>query len=242
MSSINIPPYLKQFLDGQSIDDAISQDLLPFLESFLAKTDLSSGYVAPLKRWQDETIINTIAPNSNVLDLGCGDGNLLKALIDKKSVKGQGVELDYQKVIECLKKGVPIFHMDLCDGISVFNDKSYDYVIVEETLQTLINPKEIIYETVRIGKKVILSFPNFGYWRVRLDLLIRGKMPVTNWLPFGWYDTPNIHLFTYSDFCSFAKDNAIIIEEGYALVNNQIKELNEKTNLEAAELLLIVRK
>lgn len=234
-------PNLKAFLSNEPIDGAISRELFPLLETFFSKLSLSSTPAAPLKRWQDEKIVQTIKEGASVLDLGCGSGGLLKSLIDKKNVKAQGVELDYQKVVECLKKGVQVLQMDISTQMGIFNDKSYDYVIIEETLQTLVNPKEVILKTVRIGKKVIISFPNFGYWRVRLDLLVRGKMPVTSWLPFGWYDTPNIHLFTYSDFCDFAKNNSILVEEGYALVEGQVKPLDEKTNLEAEELLLIIK-
>ena len=148
-------------------------------------------------------ITEMIEENKNVLDLGCGNGTLLKMLKDKKNVQGKGIEINQDKVIECMEKGLSVIQGDIDEGLREFTDKKYDYVILNQTLQATEKPDYVIDEMLRVGKKVVVSFPNFAYWRVRFFLFFRGRMPKSKVLPFEWYNTPNIHLLTVNDFFEF---------------------------------------
>lgn len=159
-------------------------------------------------------ILEMIKENSKVLDLGCGDGYLLKLLKAKKNIKGNGIEIDQKEVIKCLEKGLSVIQGDIDDGLKQFPDKSYDYVILNQTLQSTHNPDFVLDEMLRVGKKCIVSFPNFAYWRIRFYLFFTGNMPKTRVLPFEWYDTPNIHLLTIKDFYEYVKKKNIKIEQG----------------------------
>ena len=196
----------------------------------------------PLLRWEDRLIEEEIPEGASVLDLGCGDGDLLARLIRNKRVGGQGVELHRESVFRCVEKSVPVLQTDLDEGLSGFRDRSFDYVVLEETLQTLHRPVEVLNEMLRVGRFGIVSFPNFGYWRVRLDLVVRGQMPVTEWLPFRWYDSPNIHLFTLEDFQQWAADHSVTILKGYALAEGEVRPLRATDNLYAEEALLVVER
>lgn len=154
-------------------------------------------------------ITELVEEGSSVLDLGCGDGTLLRNLIDKKNVKGKGIEIDQNNVIQSIQKGLSIIQGDIDDGLKDFSDKEWDYVILNQTLQSTEKPDYVIDEMLRVGKKVVVSFPNFGYWRVRFYLLFHGRMPKSKMLPFEWFDTPNIHLLTIKDFCEFCKKRNI---------------------------------
>lgn len=146
-----------------------------------------------------------------VLDLGCGKGELLKMLIDKKNCTGLGVDISQNNVIESIQKGLSVIQGDIDNGLAEFCEKGYDYVILNQTLQSTEKPDFVIDEMLRVGKKVVVSFPNFGYWRVRLYLLFKGRMPKSKMLPFSWYDTPNIHLLTIEDFFDFCTQRNIKI-------------------------------
>jgi methionine biosynthesis protein MetW len=196
----------------------------------------------PLLRWQDAYIEQEIPAGATVLDLGCGCGELLAKLMRDKKVRGQGVERDADAVFECVARGVPVFQTDLDAGLTGFPDRRFDYVILEETLQTLQRPVEMLREMLRVGKRGVVSFPNFAYWRVRLDLGIRGRMPVTEYLPFRWYDTPNIHLFSLQDFLDWAAANQVNIINGYVLAEGQVRPMQPGDNLYAEEALLTVEK
>jgi len=139
-----------------------------------------------------EEIESLIEPNSTVLDIGCGDGQLLANLAADKNIKGVGIELDQDLVLDCVEKGLPIIQHDIEQGLENYADRSYDYVILSQTVQTINNPEKVFTELLRIGKKVIVSFPNFAHWRCRIQLLLAGKAPVTGQLPFEWYNSPNI--------------------------------------------------
>lgn len=195
-----------------------------------------------LPRWQDDTIINIIPAGASVLDLGCGDGHLIRRLSTEKDVQGQGVDLDSEAVLECVRHGVPVIQCDLDEGLKGFPDKRFDYVILEETLQTLQHPDEMLKEMLRVGNRGIVSFPNFAYWRVRVDLAAGGRMPVTEWLPYRWYDTPNIHLFTLADFLTWAKEHHVTVIEGYVLSEGEVRPLHEDDNLYAEEALLVIER
>ena len=145
------------------------------------------------------TMTEMIPANSRILDLGCGTGRLLKALQVLKGSRIMGVEMNEEKVIECISRGVPVIQKNLDDGLSDFKDNSYDFVILSQTFQTVKRPDVILDEMLRIGKRGIVSFINIGYWRARIQIAL-GNMPVTRTLPMQWYDTTNIHLGTISDF------------------------------------------
>lgn len=193
-------------------------------------------------RWQDAVIEREVPEGAFVLDLGCGEGDLLAKLIRDKNVRGQGIEYDPEQVAVCVERGVPVFQIDVDGGTKEFPDNCFDYVVLEETMQTLMRPAEILKEMLRVGKRCIVSFPNFGYWRVRMDLALRGRMPVTEWLPHRWYDTPNIHMFTLQDFIEWAGDSHITIVKGFVLSEGDIREMEETDNLYAEEALMIIER
>lgn len=193
-------------------------------------------------RWQDRLIMEKIEAGSAVLDLGCGQGGLLKRLMTEKGVKGQGIELEPAAVLECVRQGVAVLQDDIYDGLAQFPDNSYDCVILEETLQTLDRPDKVMTDMLRVGRQGFISFPNFAFWQVRLDLAVRGRMPRTGWLPYNWYDTPNIHNLSIQDFILWAEEEKINIVEGYVLIEGEVRELRISDNLYAEEAMLIVEK
>ena len=151
--------------------------------------------------------------NDRVLDLGCGNGDLLASLKESHHIKGYGVDFKITSVLNCLKKGLSIYHGDIEDGIHDYQDKSFDIVILSQTLQQIKNPIELLLETIRVGKKAIITFPNFGHWRMRWQLL-NGAAPQSKELPFSWYNTPNIRVITMKDFKKVCKEQNIkIIKE-----------------------------
>lgn len=162
-------------------------------------------------RFDLEIIAGMIENNSTVLDLGCGPGDLLNKLIHEKKCVGHGVEIYEEYILECVGKGVPVIYSDLDEGLGDYGDKSFDFIILSRTLQVVHRPHLILNEMLRVGRVGIVSFPNFGYWRVRSQLFFLGRMPVTKDLPYQWFDTPNIHLLTIEDFKKLCRDNHIKI-------------------------------
>lgn len=163
------------------------------------------------------TIITEIIDNgAKILDLGCGDGTLLKKLIDEKNVHGIGVEIDQNSAISAIEKGLSVIQGNIDEGLKEFSDKEYDWVILNQTVQSTDKPDYVIEEMLRVGKKVVVSFPNFAYWKVRFYLFFKGRMPKSKVLPFEWFDTPNIHLLTINDFYEFChKRNINILQSIY---------------------------
>ena len=160
-----------------------------------------------------------IKPDSSVLDLGCGDGSLLKLLIEKRNIRGYGIDTSIDKIIKSLSNNINVINTNINYKLDYFSDNSFNYVILAQSLQVVENPVGLIKEMLRVGDEAIISFPNMGYWRSRLYLFLKGKMPVTDELPHNWHSTPNIHLCTIKDFKEMCRINRFtIIEE---VINNQ---------------------
>jgi methionine biosynthesis protein MetW len=160
-------------------------------------------------------IADLIKPGARVLDLGCGDGELLAYLKREKNVIGYGLEIDPDNITTCINKGVNVVEQDLDVGLNNFADASFDMVVMTETLQSVKAPDRLLHEMLRIGEQCIVTFPNFAYWRCRLYLTARGRMPVSRHLPHSWYDTPNIHLCTFKDFEQLCSDQKLNIVERF---------------------------
>ncbi|MGK0247475.1 MAG: methionine biosynthesis protein MetW [Oleispira sp.] len=160
----------------------------------------------------DLTIIqHWVKPNSQVLDLGCGKGELLSFLKAEKGVRGYGLEISPEKITHCIKNGINVIEQNLDAGLGNFKDNSIDTVIMAQALQAVQSPDILVDEMLRIGNQAIVTFPNFGYWRTRLYLLLKGRMPMSESLPYNWYDTPNIHLCTFKDFEQLCRSKGIRI-------------------------------
>ena len=195
-------------------------------------------------RTDHSIIANIVKKNSRVLDIGCADGTLLKVLKSKKNISGQGIEIDHIKVENCLRKGLSVVEGDANFEIINFPDHSFDYVILSQTLQTVSKPKWVLSEILRIGKNAIISFPNFGHWLCRLQLLLYGKMPVTEDLKLNWYDTQNIHLCTVKDFLELLTAMKLNTKEIYGITRNKntIQSNQRLLNIFAAHAVLVVTK
>ena len=181
-------------------------------------------------------IISTlIKKGSHVLDIGCGDGILMEYLKNEKKVNIRGIEISKTKVQNCIAKGLTIIEGNAEEDLQQFPNKSFDYVILSQTLQAFLNPEKVINELLRIGKQAIVTIPNFGYWKIRLHLLLKGTMPVTRTLPDEWYNTPNIHLCTIKDFVFFSKAKNFKLSKSIALRNNLPSDI-KNSNLDIKNL------
>ncbi len=168
------------------------------------------------ERWDHLFIVDQVPEGARVLDLGCGRGTLLKMLVDRKKVRGTGIEIVEDKVYDAVAKGLTVYHGDFNEGLSYYPDGSFDYVILSQTLQEARETVRVFMEALRVGHRVVASVPNFGHWRARWQLLTRGRAPVTNSLPYEWYDTPNVHSLTIKDFRLFVREQGIrIVEQFY---------------------------
>ena len=160
-----------------------------------------------------EIISSFVEKNTSVLDLGCGDGSLLKKLKHERNIIARGVDILEENIISCITKGISVFQGNLDEGLADYSDKSFDYVILAQTLQVVHKPRMILNEALRVGKSAIVSIPNFGYWQVRVKIGFTGKMPKLEFLPYEWYETPNIRLLTINDFRNLCKKDNITIEK-----------------------------
>ncbi len=164
-----------------------------------------------------QIIADMVEPGTRVLDIGCSDGALLDYLVNFKQVKGRGIELSQAGVNNCVTHGLSVIQGDADTDLYDYPDRAFDFVILSQTLQATRDPRHVVEQLVRIGKRAIVSFPNFGHWRVRLELLLGGRMPVTDSLPDQWYETPNIHLCTIRDFLMLCRETGITVEKFMAL-------------------------
>jgi methionine biosynthesis protein MetW len=167
-----------------------------------------------------KVILDLVHPQSSVLDLGCGNGDLLYLLIKDKKVRGQGIEIDDQAIYKCVAKGLNVFHGDVDSGLAEFNDKSFDYVILNQSMQQILHVDKVLTDALRVGKKVIVGFPNFAYYKSRLQMFFRGRAPVTESLPYQWYETPNLHFLSILDFKKYCRTKNITIERQICIGEN----------------------
>ena len=181
-------------------------------------------------------IINLLPAQSRVLDVGCGDGTLIEALINQKDIDARGIELEENKVKQCISKGLSVIQGNAETELGQFPDKAFDFVILSQTLQAFYQPENVLNELLRIGQKVIISIPNFGYWQVRTSLLFFGKMPITKSLPDSWYNTPNLHVCSIKDFYQFCDKKKIKMDRIIGINNEKISSIH-RVNLEMKNLL-----
>jgi methionine biosynthesis protein MetW len=182
-----------------------------------------------------KVIADLLPDNSKVLDVGCGDGSLMALLAKDKSIEARGLELDQNNVQKCIVKGLPVIQGDAETELYQFPPQSFDYVILSQTLQAFYKPDKVLKELLRIGKSVIVSIPNFGYWKVRTSLLFFGKMPITKTIPNTWFNTPNLHMCTIKDLFNYCEDQNIEIKKVIGINENNIS-LIKKSNLEMKNL------
>ena len=175
-----------------------------------------------------KVIADLIEKDTRVLDVGCADGTLMKFLKDNKNIDIRGLEISKDKVQECIAKGLTVIEGNAEKDLKQFPEKSFDYVVLSQTLQAFLNPEVVINELLRVGKKAIVTIPNFGYWKVRLHLLTKGTMPITKTLPDEWYNTPNLHMCTIKDFVYFVKSRNFKIYKSLALNDRNVSLINNK--------------
>ena len=175
-----------------------------------------------------QIISELVKNNSRVLDVGCGDGILMKYLKDNKNVDSRGLEISKEKVQECIAEGLSVIEGNAEDDLKQFPDLSFEYAILGQTLQAFYKPEKVIDDLLRVSKKAIITIPNFGYWKIRIHLLLKGTMPVNKHLPNEWYNTPNLHMCTIKDFVNFCDKKNINLFRSIALHEETVSEINNK--------------
>ena len=171
-------------------------------------------------------ITDLVEKNTRVLDVGCGDGTLMDFLKDNKKIDVRGIEISKNNVQKCVEKGLTVIEGDAEKDLIQFPDRSFDFVILSQTLQAFLNPEIVINELLRVGKKAIVTIPNFGFWKVRLQLLIKGTMPITKTLPDEWHNTPNLHMCSIKDFFNFCNNRKIKLDKSLALHNEKTSSIS----------------
>jgi methionine biosynthesis protein MetW len=200
-----------------------------------------AGFVGELLGRSDYAIIGEIVePKTKVLDLGCGEGELLEWLAANKGVEARGVELSGVKVQKAIARGVSVFQCDMDEGLADYPDQTFDYVILSQTLQETREPRRVLREMLRVGRRAIVAFPNFGHWQVRMSMMFSGRAPRTSLFPYEWYDSPNIHILTVEDFEVLAALENLTIERRYFLSGHRRVRL--APNLLAEVAVFLVRR
>ena len=182
-----------------------------------------------------KVIASLLPDNIRVLDVGCGDGSLMDLLIKEKNIKVRGLEINKENVKKCISKGLSVIEGNAETELHQFPDQSFDFAVLSQTLQAFYSPENVLKDLLRIGKSVIVSIPNFGYWKVRINLLVFGSMPVTKTLPDTWYNTPNLHLCTIKDLFKFCLEKNINMDKVVGINKNKTSEIR-KSNLELKNL------
>jgi methionine biosynthesis protein MetW len=168
-----------------------------------------------------KVFLDWIEPGASVLDLGCGDGELLSLLVRENKIKAQGIEIDEQAIYKCVARGLSVFHQDIDKGLSEYADNSFDYVILNQSFQQVKKPDIVLTEGLRVSDKVIISFPNFAHLRARIRLCLNGRAPMTASLPYEWHDTPNTHFLSIQDFVDYCRARKIRLEKTHFVGNNR---------------------
>ena len=194
-------------------------------------------------RWHDEIVQRLVQDGDSVIDLGCGDGELLHRLAKCRKCWRQGIEADEEMVGKCIARGIPVCHGDMLDIIDLIPDKSYTWAIIEDTLTTLKNPVEALNKMLRIAKACIITFPNFAHWSMRFTFSLGGRMPVTKSFPFKWYDTPNIHNCSINDFMDWIGAEKLQVMEAWVLVEGKVAkyDADSQHNITASQALFVVK-
>lgn len=236
-------PGLDEFLKKVGVEncDTSFEELSHFVSVDIPPEAVQNPYDIGA-RWQDVVIESIVGDNDSVLDIGCGAGDLMARLSATRGARVQGLEMDEEMVIRCIERGMPVYHGDIETCLKNFTTKSFDFAILEETLQTLQHPLIVLKELLRIGRKCIVSFPNFAHWNVRLSFSLGGRMPKTESLPNTWYNTPNIHLCSIHDFLDFTKEAKVKILESWVLENGKIMPYQDGHNLTAEQAMFVIEK
>ena len=198
----------------------------------------------PVQRWHDDIIKRLVKCDDSLIDLGCGDGELMARLSYACKCWVQGIESNEELVNKCVERGLPVCHADIEDILDILPDKNYTWAVLEDTLQTLQNPLDVLEKMLRVADKSIVSFPNFAHWSVRFTFSLGGRMPVTKSLPNKWYNTPNIHLCSISDFQDWIRQYNVRILEAWVLINGEVREFDpsEGHNISAEQALFVLQR
>ncbi|HET6422844.1 MAG TPA: methionine biosynthesis protein MetW [Planctomycetaceae bacterium] len=188
----------------------------------------------------DRLILEQVTQNSRVLDLGCGDGRLLCRLRDERNCSIQGIELDHSRVVEAIHKGVPVLQADLDEGLGEVPDASFDFAVLSQTLQQVLKPQDLLLQMLRVARKILVVVPNFGHWRVRLQILLQGRAPMTTALPYDWYNTPNLHFLSMLDFRDLVEETKLRIVREIPVIRGNPSPNAWAANLRADSALFVL--